>query len=73
MSEGLKGNRRQFRPLPLISVMAAMSDVERNPQSAAARKTEGSLWETVLRACGFRPEAQHPRLDGKGWVLPSAV
>jgi len=45
--------------------MAARSDAGRSPQSAAARKTEGSPWEAVLRACGLRPEAQHPRLDGK--------
>ena len=44
--------------------MAAKSDEGQSPQSAAALKTEGSPWETVLRACGFRPEAQHPRLDG---------
>lgn len=46
--------------------MAAKSDGGRSPQSAAAPKTEGSLWETVLGACGLRPEAQHPRLDGNG-------
>ncbi|MDP1830501.1 MAG: BrnA antitoxin family protein [Geothrix sp.] len=35
-------------------------------QSAATLKTEGSLWEAALRACGLHPEAQHPRLDGNG-------
>ena len=45
--------------------MAAKSDGGRSPQSAAAPKTEGSPRETVLGACGLRPEAQHPRLNGK--------
>lgn len=53
-------------PLPPISFMAARSDEGRNPQSAAAFNTEGSPLETVLKACGLRPEAQHPRQDGNG-------
>jgi hypothetical protein len=57
-------SRASIIPLPFISVMAARSDDGRGLQSAAALKAEGSPWETVLRACRFRPKAQHPRLDG---------
>lgn len=77
--EGLQGPRRRPRPRPYpgtgehhralaqltIPVMAARSAAGRSLQSAAAPRTEGSLWETVLGACGFRPEAQHRAQDGK--------
>ena len=53
-------------PFPSISVLAAKSDEGGSLQSIAALKTEGSLWETVLGACGLHLEAQHPRLDGNG-------
>lgn len=46
-----------------IPVMAAKSAAGRSLQSAAAPRTEGSLWETVLGACGLRPKAQHRAQD----------
>jgi len=49
--------------------MAAKSDEGGHPQSEAAFKSEGSLRETDLEACGWPPEAQHPWQDGNGAIL----
>ena len=64
-SEDSEMRNTEALALLTIPVMAAKSAAGRSLQSAAAPRTEGSLWETVLGACGLRPKAQHRAQDGK--------